>query len=154
MRAADPLPDDLEEHAARGAVLAGPEQGPDPGPEAHVLAGDRRDRVLAALDELPPDQKAALVLVDMEGYPVAGGGRDPRGPDRHGEEPVRARTGPAGRAPGRPGTPGPHRSPGTHDPPPMRPNREVHRPDRRATLHPTPARTPGPNDATEGGEQT
>ena len=71
VRAADPLPDDLEAHAVRGAVLAGPEQGPDPGPEAHVVAGERRERVLAALEELPPDQKAALVLVDMEGYPVA-----------------------------------------------------------------------------------
>ena len=71
VRAADPLPDDLDEAAARGAVLAGPEQGPDPGPEAHVVAGERRGLVLAALDELAPDQKAALVLVDMEGYPVA-----------------------------------------------------------------------------------
>ncbi len=71
VRAADPLPDDLEERAARGAVLAGPEEGAALGPEAHVLAGERRDRVLAALEELPPDQKAALVLVDMEGYPVA-----------------------------------------------------------------------------------
>ena len=81
VRAADPLPDDLEEHAARGAVLAGTRRGA-PTPEAHALAGDRRARVLAALEELPPDQKAALVLVDMEGYPVAGGGADPRGPDR------------------------------------------------------------------------
>jgi len=75
VRAADPLPDDLDEAAARGAVVAGPaggqQGGPDPGPEAHVLAGERRHRVLQALDELPPDQKAALVLVDMEGYPVA-----------------------------------------------------------------------------------
>jgi RNA polymerase sigma-70 factor (ECF subfamily) len=71
VRVADPLPDDLEEHAARGDVLAGPGQGADPGPEAHVLSGERRRRVLAALEELPPDQKAALVLVDMEGYPVA-----------------------------------------------------------------------------------
>ena len=39
-------------------------------PEAHALAGERRDRVLAALDTLPADQKAALVLVDLEGYPV------------------------------------------------------------------------------------
>ncbi len=68
VRAADPLPDDLEEHAARGSVLAGADPGLEP--EAQALAGDRRRRVLAALDELPPDQKAALVLVDMEGYPV------------------------------------------------------------------------------------
>ena len=71
VRAADPLPDDLDDAAARGAVLAGPADGPDPGPEAHVVASERRDQVLAALEELPPDQKAALVLVDMEGYPVA-----------------------------------------------------------------------------------
>ena len=71
VRAADPLPDDIEEHAVRGDVLAGSDQGADPGPEAHVLSGERRRRVLAALEELPADQKAALVLVDMEGYPVA-----------------------------------------------------------------------------------
>jgi RNA polymerase sigma-70 factor (ECF subfamily) len=68
VRLADPLPDDLEERAARGAVLTVADPAADP--EAHALAGDRRRRVLAALDELPPDQKAALVLVDMEGYPV------------------------------------------------------------------------------------
>jgi RNA polymerase sigma-70 factor, ECF subfamily len=71
VRAADPLPDDLDDAAARGAVVAGPDTGADPGPEAHVLAAERRGLVLAALEELPPDQKAALVLVDMEGYPVA-----------------------------------------------------------------------------------
>ncbi len=68
VRAADPLPDDLEDHAARGTVLASPDLAADP--ESHALAGDRRSRVLAALDALPPDQKAVLVLVDMEGYPV------------------------------------------------------------------------------------
>ena len=31
---------------------------------------DLRRQLLAALDQLPPDQKAALVLVDMQGYPV------------------------------------------------------------------------------------
>jgi RNA polymerase sigma-70 factor (ECF subfamily) len=71
VRAADPLPDDLDEAAARGAVLASPDQGHDPGPEAHAVAAERRAQVLDALEQLPPDQKAALVLVDMEGYPVA-----------------------------------------------------------------------------------
>jgi RNA polymerase sigma-70 factor (ECF subfamily) len=69
VRAADPLPDDLEDHAARGAVVAG--AAPDAQPEAQAIAGDQRRRVLAALDALPPDQKAALVLVDLEGYAVA-----------------------------------------------------------------------------------
>ncbi len=75
VRAADPLPDDLEEQAARGRVTAEGGLGglgghPGGHPEARALAGDLRRRVLAALEELPPDQKAALVLVDMEGYPV------------------------------------------------------------------------------------
>ncbi len=68
VRAVDALPDDLDGHGTRGTVLASPDGGADP--ESHALASDRRRRVLAALDELPPDQKAALVLVDMEGYPV------------------------------------------------------------------------------------
>ncbi len=68
VRAADPLPDDLEQRVARGSVLA--DAGSASDPEAQALAGDRRRRVLAALEELPPEQKAALVLVDMEGYPV------------------------------------------------------------------------------------
>jgi RNA polymerase sigma-70 factor (ECF subfamily) len=68
VRAAQPLPDDLEEYTGRGAVLATDTSGD---PEAVALLGDRRRAVLAALDQLPPDQKAALVLVDMEGYPVA-----------------------------------------------------------------------------------
>jgi len=67
VRLADSLPDDVEERATLGAV-AGAEASGDP--EAQALAGDRRQRVLAALDELHADQKAALVLVDMEGYPV------------------------------------------------------------------------------------
>ena len=35
------------------------------------MVDERRRIVLAALDQLPADQKAALILVDMEGYPVA-----------------------------------------------------------------------------------
>lgn len=68
VRRADPLPDDLEEHARRGDVLATGASGD--APEQAALAADRRARVLAALARLPPDQRAALVLVDMEGYPV------------------------------------------------------------------------------------
>ena len=39
-------------------------------PEAVAERHDLRGEVLAALDTLPPDQRAALVLVDMQGYPV------------------------------------------------------------------------------------
>lgn len=66
VRAAQPLPDDLEEYAARGAVLS---TGTDD-PAAEAVRSDQRALVLAALDRIPADQKAALVLVDMEGYPV------------------------------------------------------------------------------------
>jgi RNA polymerase sigma-70 factor (ECF subfamily) len=68
VRAAEPLPDDLEERAARGDVLAS-STATDPATE--VVVEERRRLVLAALDQLPPDQKAALVLVDMEGWSVA-----------------------------------------------------------------------------------
>ena len=67
VRAAQPVPDDLEEYAGRGAVLAA-DAATDP--EARAVLSDRRGSVLAALDALPPDQKAAVVLVDLEGYPV------------------------------------------------------------------------------------
>jgi RNA polymerase sigma-70 factor, ECF subfamily len=68
VRAAQPLPDDLEEYADRGAVLASGDDASDP--EAQAVLTDRRGTVLAALERLPPDQKAAVVLVDLEGYPV------------------------------------------------------------------------------------
>jgi RNA polymerase sigma-70 factor (ECF subfamily) len=68
VRAADALPDDLEEHAGRGALVTAGGAADDPAEVA--VRNDRRDRVLAALGEIPPDQRAALVLVDMEGYPV------------------------------------------------------------------------------------
>lgn len=41
-----------------------------PGPERSAELSERRDRVLAALQQIPPDQRAALVLVDMEGRSV------------------------------------------------------------------------------------
>jgi RNA polymerase sigma-70 factor, ECF subfamily len=59
VRAADPLPDD--DHDGR---LAGP-AGRDPA-ELASLSGD----VQAALATLPAEQRAAVVLVDMLGYPV------------------------------------------------------------------------------------
>ena len=68
VRAAQPLPDDLDEYADRGAVLAGTDDATDP--EAQAVLTDQRSAVIAALDRLPPDQKAAVVLVDLEGYPV------------------------------------------------------------------------------------
>lgn len=71
VRAADPLPVDLEERALRRTVMV----ASDSDPEMHVLVAERRRRVLAALEQLSPDQRAALVLVDMEAYPVAEAGR-------------------------------------------------------------------------------
>ncbi|WP_156384354.1 RNA polymerase sigma factor SigM [Marmoricola sp. Leaf446] len=67
VRAADPLPDDLGERPPPGAAR----HDPVPGPEEVVLAHETRDRVLAALATLPPEQRACLVLVDMEGRPLA-----------------------------------------------------------------------------------
>jgi RNA polymerase sigma-70 factor (ECF subfamily) len=67
VRRADALPDDLDDRGDRGSLAT---SGPvDPADES--LAAERRRLVLAALQQLPPDQRAALVLVDMEGYPVA-----------------------------------------------------------------------------------
>ncbi len=73
VRAADPLPDDL---ADRGAgtpsgtgLVAGGSHGTDD-PAEMVTRDERRDAVLAALATLPSEQRAALVLVDMEGYSV------------------------------------------------------------------------------------
>ncbi len=72
VRLADPLPEpDGSEEVSRG------ERGEDPGRGARVadpaelaVDAERRTAVLAALATLPGDQRAALVLVDMEGYSV------------------------------------------------------------------------------------
>jgi len=68
IRAAAALPDDLDEYAGRGS-LSTADQSPDP--EDAALQAERREAVLAALAALPLEQRAALILVDMEGYPVA-----------------------------------------------------------------------------------
>ena len=59
VRAADPLPEDPDR-----ALMLAVETG-DPLEER-----EERDRVAAAMAVLNPDQRAALVLVDMEGYSV------------------------------------------------------------------------------------
>jgi RNA polymerase sigma-70 factor, ECF subfamily len=69
VRRADALPDDVDHHAARGSSYTS--TSPVDDPEAAAIADDRRRAVLEALATLPPEQRAALVLVDMEGYPVA-----------------------------------------------------------------------------------
>jgi len=67
VRRAEPLPDDLDEWRDRGSLAT---SGPvDPADEA--LADERRRLVVGALARLPAEQRAALVLVDMEGYSVA-----------------------------------------------------------------------------------
>jgi RNA polymerase sigma-70 factor (ECF subfamily) len=70
VRRADPLPDDLEEYGDRGSRITGDDHATMDPADASVAA-ERRRVVLDALAQLPPEQRAALVLVDMEGYPVA-----------------------------------------------------------------------------------
>jgi RNA polymerase sigma-70 factor (ECF subfamily) len=60
VRAADALPEDLDR---------APQLAVDP-PVDPVEAAEERDEVVAALDQLNADQRAALVLVDMQGYSV------------------------------------------------------------------------------------
>ena len=66
IRRLEALPDDVED---RGTVVATAVH--DDQPEAVAEDAERRRRVLDALATLPVEQRAALVLVDMEGYPVA-----------------------------------------------------------------------------------
>jgi RNA polymerase sigma-70 factor (ECF subfamily) len=67
VRRAEPLPDDLDERGDRGSLATSSPLDPADAAEAE----ERRRLVLAALAELPPEQRAALVLVDMEGHPVS-----------------------------------------------------------------------------------
>ena len=64
VRAAEPLPESgVFDHTVTV-------REPPPGPDLAAELADRRDRVLAALRAVSPDQRAAVVLVDMEGWPV------------------------------------------------------------------------------------
>jgi RNA polymerase sigma-70 factor (ECF subfamily) len=67
VRRAEPLPDDLDE-ADRGSLRTADGAGD---PAELQDRRERADRVRAALLELPVEQRAAVVLVDMEGYAVA-----------------------------------------------------------------------------------
>jgi RNA polymerase sigma-70 factor (ECF subfamily) len=69
VRRAEPLPDDLDDYGDRGSSYTSTSAVDEP--EAAAISDDRRRAVLAALATLPVEQRAALVLVDMEGYPVA-----------------------------------------------------------------------------------
>ena len=69
VRRAEALPDDLQEYGDRGSLSVASAGAEDPA--EHSERAERRAQVLAALRTLPPEQRAALVLVDMEGYPVA-----------------------------------------------------------------------------------
>ena len=97
VRRADPLPDDLDERAG-GPAAAVASATPVDAPTRPTVAADRRRAVLAALATLPPEQRAALVLVDMEGYPVEEAAEILDCAARHGEEPLLARPGPAAAA--------------------------------------------------------
>ncbi len=67
VRRTEVLPDDLDERGDRGSLAT---SGPvDPADAA--VADERRRLVLSALSRLPAEQRAALVLVDMEGFSVA-----------------------------------------------------------------------------------
>jgi RNA polymerase sigma-70 factor, ECF subfamily len=76
VRAADPLPDDVDERGATLAagapgILASGSHGDTVDDPAEVVTRrERHDAVLAALATLPAEQRAALVLVDMQGYSV------------------------------------------------------------------------------------
>ncbi|MCW2791045.1 MAG: polymerase, sigma subunit, family [Nocardioides sp.] len=69
VRRTDALPDDLEEYGNRGSLASATHASEDPADLS--VRGERRRAVLDALSTLPAEQRAALVLVDMEGYPVA-----------------------------------------------------------------------------------
>lgn len=69
VRRTEALPDDVDEQRDRGSPATA--AGPADDPEQAAIRDDRRRALLAALATLPAEQRAALVLVDMEGHTVA-----------------------------------------------------------------------------------
>ena len=71
VRRVEALPDDLDEYGGGDRGSSYTSTSPADDPEQAAITDERRRAVLAALATLPAEQRAALVLVDMEGYPVA-----------------------------------------------------------------------------------
>jgi RNA polymerase sigma-70 factor, ECF subfamily len=69
VRRTESLPDDVDEHRDRGSTATSTGESDDP--EQSAIRDERRRALLAALATLPAEQRAALVLVDMEGHSVA-----------------------------------------------------------------------------------
>jgi RNA polymerase sigma-70 factor, ECF subfamily len=69
VRRTEALPDDLDEAGRRGPLVTGGGDRDDP--EQAAIGDERRRALLTALGTLPAEQRAALVLVDIEGYHVA-----------------------------------------------------------------------------------
>jgi RNA polymerase sigma-70 factor, ECF subfamily len=72
VRLADPLPEDDPDRwdETAGGQLTTPASRGAVDPADLAIEHERRSAVLAALGSLPAEQRAALVLVDMEGYSV------------------------------------------------------------------------------------
>jgi RNA polymerase sigma-70 factor (ECF subfamily) len=73
VRRTETLPDDLAEQRDRGSTATATSYADDP--ERAAIATERRQALLEALATLPFEQRAALVLVDMEGHSVADAAR-------------------------------------------------------------------------------
>ena len=69
VRRTEALPDDVDEQRDRGSTLTATTATDDP--EEAAIRDERRRALLAALATLPAEQRAALVLLDMEGHSVA-----------------------------------------------------------------------------------
>jgi RNA polymerase sigma-70 factor (ECF subfamily) len=69
VRRLEPLPEDLDDRGT-SAGIGQPGTGDHTDPADVAVGHERRATVLEALATLPIDQRAALVLVDMEGYSV------------------------------------------------------------------------------------
>ena len=69
VRRTEQLPDEREKLRDRGSPDTASDERHDP--EQAAIDDERRRALLGALATLPPEQRAALVLVDMEGYSVA-----------------------------------------------------------------------------------